>query len=139
VQALDERAHLLDEAFLSSCFAYTKKASGDHIPELVHALQKILQLYAAKQLALCSPDGQSTEDTLLADVLAADEAQWDEMIEEMVQTGMHTFAWLRGGVFTPFAWLLLAHQCRHVNQTVTGWMQPRSCKPVTRQRLLGCN
>ena len=82
---MEERADSLDEAFLSSCFTYTKKASDDGLADVVNALQKIMQLHAARQLR--QAEQYTTEDTLLQDVLTADESEWDEMIEEMVKAG----------------------------------------------------
>lgn len=85
MQALEQHAESLDEAFLSNCFAYIQKVAEDGHHGATNALQKILQLYAARQLRQSEP--QPGEDTLLLDVLTADAAQWDSMLEDLVTAG----------------------------------------------------
>ena len=80
-----DREQLIDEAFLSACFTYIKKASDDNIYEVVNALQKILQIHAAQELT--KQDACSSADTLLNDIFQADESGWEQMIEEHVKNG----------------------------------------------------
>ena len=80
----------LDEAFLSSCFAYIKKASDDKITELVHALQKILQMFAAMQLESSMPPQPEQADTLLSELIAADESAWEDKLNDMIASGVMT-------------------------------------------------
>jgi hypothetical protein len=75
----------LDEALLSNCFAYIKKASDDGIQEVVYALQKVLQLYAAQQLG--KADTKTEADSVLAGILTADETRWEAMVEDLATSG----------------------------------------------------
>ena len=90
LQAMDDKKDLIDEAFLSSCFAYIKKASEDNIAEIVHALQKVLQIFAADSLA--AKDLGTSEDAMLTDILTADEAEWEPTIRSMAESGALTHA-----------------------------------------------
>lgn len=55
-ETMDTHADRLDEALLSNAFAYIKKASDDRFDTMVSLIQKVLQLYAARQLT-----GQESE------------------------------------------------------------------------------
>ena len=70
---------------MSNCFAYMKKASDDGIREIVYTLQKVLQLYAARELSQL--ETQDADDALLMDVLTADETAWDSMLEGLAASG----------------------------------------------------
>lgn len=86
LQALDDNSDALDEAFLSSCFAYIKKASDDGLSEIVHLLQRILQLYAARHWSQVDAGGK--DDAMLLDILAADEKNWQNMIHDLASAGV---------------------------------------------------
>lgn len=86
LQALDDNSDTLDEAFLSSCFAYIKKASDDGLSEIVYLLQRILQLYAARYWSQVDASGK--DDAMLLDILAADEKNWQNMIHDLASAGM---------------------------------------------------
>jgi flagellar biosynthesis regulator FlaF len=74
----------VDEALLSSCFAWMKKASDDKLDGMVYILQTVLQLYAS--IELTEKVGESTSD-VLAEVLKAPEGQWEGIIREMNASG----------------------------------------------------
>jgi len=86
-QALDARADLLDEAFLSNTFAWMRKASGDGEGGVVALIQTALQLYAARALAP-SPAPTAAADAALHAVLAAPEKDWGARIAEAVAAGV---------------------------------------------------
>lgn len=86
LQALDDNSDALDEAFLSSCFAYIKKASDDGLSEIVYVLQRILQLYAARHWSQADAGGK--DDAMLLDILAADEKNWQNMIHDLASAGV---------------------------------------------------
>jgi hypothetical protein len=105
VQAMLERQDSLDEALLSTCFAYIKKASDDGLDGLVTVLQTILQLYAAQALAQAGGGGggdaagassSAAEDVLVTDICAAGVGHWETMIEDLASAGalLHAAHWL---------------------------------------------
>jgi hypothetical protein len=74
--ALDAHADRLDEALLSNCFAWMRKAADDKLDGMVALLQKVLQLYAARQLS--GAGGAAAEaaggaDAAVQELLAGDE------------------------------------------------------------------
>jgi hypothetical protein len=72
-------AGALDEALLSNCFAWMKKAGEDGLDGMVVLLQKVLQLYAARALAsAAAPPGAAggAAEAALAALLGADEGAW---------------------------------------------------------------
>jgi flagellar biosynthesis regulator FlaF len=71
----------VDEALLSSCFAWMKKASDDKLDGMVYILQTVLQLYASIELA-----GESTSEAL-GKVLKAPEGEWEGLIRDMNASG----------------------------------------------------
>lgn len=72
----------VDEALLSSCFAWMKKASEDKLDGMVYILQTVLQLYASIELA-----GVEGTSTALGNVLKAPEGEWEGIIREMNASG----------------------------------------------------
>jgi len=72
----------VDEALLSSTFAWMKKASDDKLDGMVYILQTVLQLYASIELA--EAEGTSAA---LARVLKAPEGEWEGIIREMNASG----------------------------------------------------
>lgn len=72
----------VDEALLSSCFAWMKKASEDKLDGMVYILQTVLQLYASIELA-----GVEGTSTALGTVLKAPEGEWEGIIREMNASG----------------------------------------------------
>jgi hypothetical protein len=97
---MQKHSEALDEALLSNCFAFIKKASDDGIQEVVYALQKVLQLYAAQQLG--KADAKTDEDASLTRILTADETEWDKLVEQLATSGavpifnriLHSFAFM---------------------------------------------
>lgn len=85
LQALEEHRDDLGEPFLASCFAYLEKASKDQLDEIVFLIQRILQMYAARQWSQVDADGQ--HDALLQDVLTSDPQNWENMIHDMATSG----------------------------------------------------
>lgn len=85
--AIEARADKIDEALLSNCFAWMRKASDDNLDGMVVILQKVLQLYAARALSL----GEGTEAELtaaeaaLAELLRTDESRWAVVIRKKAQ------------------------------------------------------
>lgn len=92
--AMEERAEHLDEALLSNCFAWMRKASDDNLDGMVSILQKVLQLYAARalgktEMASTKQEGSSNSDadSVITELLASDEARWAENIREKALNG----------------------------------------------------
>lgn len=73
----------LDEALLSSCFAWMKKASDDNLDGMVYILQTVLQLYASMELGR---DDGSTSKALLQ-VLRAPESEWEAIVSQLNSMG----------------------------------------------------
>ena len=73
----------VDEALLSSCFAWMKKASDDKLDGMVYILQTVLQLYASIEL---SGAGEGTSEAL-SKVFKAPEGEWESLIREMNASG----------------------------------------------------
>lgn len=69
----------LDEALLSSCFAWMKKASDDKLDGMVYILQTVLQLYASLELG--KDDGSISKPLLR--VLKAPESEWESILSEL--------------------------------------------------------
>lgn len=86
MQVLEEHRDELGEPFLASCFAYLEKASKDQLDEIVLLIQRILQLYAARQWSQVDADGQ--HDALLQDVLTSDPQNWENMIHDLATSGV---------------------------------------------------
>jgi hypothetical protein len=86
VQALEERRDDLGEPFLASCFAYLQKASEDGLDEIVFLIQRILQMYAARQWS--QVDAEGPHDALLQDVLTSDPQNWETMIHDLATSGV---------------------------------------------------
>lgn len=72
----------MDEALLSNCFAWIKKASDDGLDGMVALIQTVLQLYAAIQLSqqLSRPANDSV-DAFVLTIITSAEKKWDEMLE----------------------------------------------------------
>jgi flagellar biosynthesis regulator FlaF len=73
----------VDEALLSSCFAWMKKASDDKLDGMVYILQTVLQLYASIEL---SRSGDGTSEAL-SKVLKTPEGEWESLIRDMNASG----------------------------------------------------
>lgn len=73
----------LDEALLSSCFAWMKKASDDKLDGMVYILQTILQIYASMELG--RDDGSTSK--ALVHVLASPETEWDSLLSDLHSSG----------------------------------------------------
>lgn len=86
--AMDVHSDALDEALLSNCFAWMRKASDDNLDGMVVILQKVLQLYSSRQLCESPAGGTASPvDSILKDLIAADESKWSSMIREKAQSG----------------------------------------------------
>ena len=85
MQAIEEHREGLGEPFLASCFAYLEKASKDNLDEIVFLIQRILQLYAARQWSVVDAEGQ--QDALLQDILTSDPQNWESMIRDLATSG----------------------------------------------------
>lgn len=80
----------LDEGLLASCYSWMRKASEDKMEGMVALLQKVLQLYACHQLSqpqAGSGSGGSGGDSLIDELLAADESLWGNMISQRAGDG----------------------------------------------------
>jgi len=84
-QAMEKYDGKIDEAVLSNAFAWMRKASDEKLDGMVALIQKVLQLYAARQLMTPSPE--SKEDKVLNKVLHTQEEQWEAVIKESVEAG----------------------------------------------------
>lgn len=74
--ALADAGDAADEAFLSSAFAWMRKAAGDGNDGVVSLIQTALQLYAARELAGDGSAGEDPADAALNAVLGAPEPEW---------------------------------------------------------------
>jgi len=83
-EALDRHADRLDEALLSNAFAWIRKCSEDRFDTMVQLIQKVLQLYAARELR--GPDA-SGPDGILNDVIYAEEKDWGPIIKSKASAG----------------------------------------------------
>lgn len=84
---MDSRADQLDEALLSSCFAFMKKASDDNLDGMVLILQTVLQLYASRELASSAGENPSEAEQQLIEILSARESNWANLIKEKAESG----------------------------------------------------
>lgn len=75
----------LDEAVLSNAFAWMRKANDDGLDGMVALIQKVLQLYAARQLKKEGSEAQ--EDQVLNKMLDAGEEQWEATLEQALEAG----------------------------------------------------
>ena len=94
---MDANADKLDEALLSNCFAWMKKASEDNLDGMISLIQTVLQLYAAKQLGAVdqqqgeasssssSSSSSSEVDTFVTQLLKETEQQWDTLLKSCVE------------------------------------------------------
>ncbi|KAL4524757.1 hypothetical protein Ndes2526B_g06947 [Nannochloris sp. 'desiccata'] len=90
--AMDARAEFIDEALLSNCFAWMRKASDDNLDGMVVILQKVLQIYASRALSLddvASDSGKTSSpaEAVLSELLNADEGTWAPIIRKKAQGG----------------------------------------------------
>lgn len=87
--AMEARADQLDEALLSNCFAWMRKASDDKLDGMVAILQKVLQLYAARALSAGKQSGAAVDpaDEIVAELLAEEEAAWAPTLRAHAQSG----------------------------------------------------
>jgi hypothetical protein len=90
--AMDARAEFIDEALLSNCFAWMRKASDDNLDGMVVILQKVLQLYASRALSIgdaatSSGSSSSPAESTLSELLKADEGTWAPIIRKKAQDG----------------------------------------------------
>lgn len=84
---MDSRADQLDEALLSSCFAFMKKASDDNLDGMVLILQTVLQLYASRELASSVSENPTEAEQQLIAILSARESKWENLIKEKAESG----------------------------------------------------
>ncbi|CAD7700629.1 unnamed protein product [Ostreobium quekettii] len=83
-QALIENAEHIDEALLSNAFAWMRKAKDDSLDGMVVLLQKVLQLYAARELKTEENDGALG---FCNELLGVDAATWEAAIKEKALSG----------------------------------------------------
>lgn len=82
--ALDKHSDRLDEALLSNAFAWIRKCSEDRFDTMVALIQKVLQLYAAKQLR--GEDSNGVEG-VVNQILWAEEPEWGPLIKRHAAEG----------------------------------------------------
>ena len=92
--AMDARADFIDEALLSNCFAWMRKASDDNLDGMVLILQKVLQVYASRALSIQdaaatknSGASSSPAESALSELLNSDEGIWASIIRKKAQEG----------------------------------------------------
>ena len=90
--ALEKKADSVDEALLSNCFSWMRKASDDELDGMVTILQKVLQLYASRALVLSEGAGANSTggggaEMTLSELLKVDEAKWASILRKKVQDG----------------------------------------------------
>ncbi|KAJ9529425.1 hypothetical protein QJQ45_013720 [Haematococcus lacustris] len=85
--ALDRNSDRLDEALLSNAFAWIRKCSEDGFDTMVALIQKVLQLYAAKQLQ--APEAVGV-DADVNKVVYAEEVEWAGLIRQLAESGSIT-------------------------------------------------
>ncbi|GAB4822728.1 hypothetical protein N2152v2_009774 [Parachlorella kessleri] len=89
-KVMEDNSDRLDEALLSNAFAWLRKSSEDKMDGMVALLQKVLQLYASRQLSQqqagqSSSSGTDALDAALSELLAADESQWAALLRQHAQ------------------------------------------------------
>lgn len=85
---MEENSDMIDEAFLSSCFAWMKKVSDDNLDGMVLILQNVLQLYAARELTSSRNGQEEGAEAQLLEILSARESAWTPMIQEKLNSGL---------------------------------------------------
>jgi hypothetical protein len=87
--AMDARADSLDEALLSNCFAWMRKASDDKLDGMVTLLQIVLQLYASRALTLAASSSKSEEgsEAAISALLGTEEGRWAVEIRGRAREG----------------------------------------------------
>ncbi|KAI8102843.1 hypothetical protein M9434_005635 [Picochlorum sp. BPE23] len=83
-EVMKAQADQIDEAVLSSCFSWIKKASDDKLDGMVYILQTVLQIYASLALA---GDASKDDSSELVKVLRAQESDWEKLIIDMANEG----------------------------------------------------
>ncbi|GMH37163.1 hypothetical protein BSKO_05036 [Bryopsis sp. KO-2023] len=83
-QALEDNKEHINEALLSNAFAWMRKASDDKLDGMVVLLQKVLQLYAARELKTGVTDGL---EGFLNDLFVLDAEEWEEKILDKAKSG----------------------------------------------------
>lgn len=107
--AMDARADALDEALLSNAFAWIRKCNEDGLDSMAQLIQKVLQLYAARALSpsqaerdeeerrrrdeaaaayLPSSGRDQAAERVLDEVIAAEEHDWEAIIERSATLGV---------------------------------------------------
>lgn len=82
---MDKYEDRLDEALISNCYAWMRKASEDKLDGMVALLQKVLQVYAGRQLSAAAKvdsasDKASNASAFITQLLAEDEALWTRLL-----------------------------------------------------------
>lgn len=80
-KALDIYEAQLDEALLSTAFAWIRKCTEDRYDTMVALIQKVLQLYSARQLQTSATTGI---EAAINEVIYAEEQHWGSLIHNMV-------------------------------------------------------
>jgi len=93
--ALDRHEAQLDDAMLSNAFAWIRKCSEDRFDTMVQLIQKVLQLYAAKQLQTKETEGV---EGAVNQVLYAEEHEWGPLVEKFAKEGVITEPSFMGGL-----------------------------------------
>jgi hypothetical protein len=119
-KALDERSDALDEALLSNAFAWIRKCNEDGLDSMAQLIQKVLQLYAARALSGRGLDAEAEAAAaaaaaaagpsylpasgrdqaaarVLEEVIAAEEHEWEAIIERSATEGTGGAAGASGG------------------------------------------
>jgi hypothetical protein len=88
---------VVDEAVLSNAYAWMRKASDDGLDGMVVIVQRVLQLWAGRELAKpgASPSPDPTAEALLQQLLAAPEEEWAPLLAAAKAAGVSDMGFTR--------------------------------------------
>ena len=79
----------LNDYYYHFCVCWMRKLHVCGVAGMIALLQKLLQLYAAKT---CSHGDQASSQNAIDQVIAADEAEWTQLVKQMLQSNATTDA-----------------------------------------------
>ncbi|GAQ86510.1 hypothetical protein KFL_002930070 [Klebsormidium nitens] len=86
-KVMDQRQEYLDETFLASVFAYTRKVEKENMGSMLAVLQRVMQLWASWYLTKhpkgrLNKDKKTPEEAVLERVLKAEVEDWEPILRE---------------------------------------------------------
>lgn len=88
-RVMDANEEALNEALLSNAFSWIRKCHEDRFDSMAKLIQKVLQLYAARNVRVATGGDASHSEAAAAfnAVVDADEEQWEALLKEMAGSG----------------------------------------------------